>query len=70
MKMKKISIYGSLLALCFLNSSVHAQAVDVKIDFAWVQDVSGDQPNKTAACIIAWVAVLRCFVGMTLGKKG
>ncbi|MEN8219317.1 MAG: hypothetical protein ABFS56_23740 [Pseudomonadota bacterium] len=59
--MKTISVYGVFFALCFLSffGSVHAQSseiIDVKIDFAKVQDVSGDQPNKTAACIIVWVA--------------
>ncbi|MEN8219316.1 MAG: hypothetical protein ABFS56_23735 [Pseudomonadota bacterium] len=56
--MKTISVYGGFFALCFLGffSSVHAQTVDIKIDFARVQDISGEQPNKTAACIIAWVA--------------
>jgi hypothetical protein len=58
MKMKTTSVYGGFLALCFLGffGTVHAQTVDIKIDFAKVQDISGEQPNKTAACIIAWVA--------------
>jgi hypothetical protein len=60
MKMKTIYIYSVFLAWCFLGFSSYAQetpqTIEIKIDFAKVQDVSGDQPNKTAACIIAWVA--------------
>jgi hypothetical protein len=58
MKMKTIYIYSVFLAWCFLGFSSYAQEtpIEIKIDFAKVQDVSGDQPNKTAACIIAWVA--------------
>lgn len=62
MKMKIISVYCNILAICFFSffsffSSVHAEEVDakIKIDFARVQDVSGETPGKTAACIIFWV---------------
>jgi len=44
--------------------------VDIKIDFARVQDV-GDNPSKTAACIIAWVgnAEAKVFCRYELHKK-
>ncbi|MEN8219318.1 MAG: hypothetical protein ABFS56_23745 [Pseudomonadota bacterium] len=49
--MKTNIIYGVFLAWCFLGFSSYAQEtpVEIKIDFARVQDISGEQPSKTAA---------------------
>ena len=51
--MNKIVVYGVFLVLCFLGFSSYAQetsqTVDIKIDFARVQDVSGENAaSKTA----------------------
>jgi hypothetical protein len=50
-KMKKIFVYGVFLVL---SNFIYAETVEIKIDFARVQDVK-DNPSQTAACIIAWV---------------
>jgi hypothetical protein len=53
-KIKKRLIYAVLLCLGIFGSVQADDEVNVKIDFARVQDASGDKP-KTAACIVVWL---------------
>ena len=72
--MKKIQrslIYAILLCLGIVGT-VQAEE-SVKIDFALVQDASGEAANKTAACIVVWVADFdeeKVFCGYGITEEG
>ncbi len=54
-KLQRSLIYAVLLCLGIFGSVQAEDVVNVKIDFAWVQDASGELSNKTAACIVVSV---------------
>ncbi len=70
-KIQRSLIYAILLCLGIIGT-VQAE-VDVKIDFALVQDASGEAANKKAACIVVWVdgdTEEKVFCGYGITEKG
>ena len=71
-KIQRSLIYAILLCLGIVGTVQADNEVNVKIDFALVQDAKGEAANKTAACIIVWVdgdSEEKVFCGYKLKKK-